>query len=135
MMDNYIPKMRLKCNLCGKEVSGEVPEGTKVLAHIECPECLDRKNRKKTIILGTGNSGPSMEPPPDEPPVETLWRKILEKSKDNPIVRIALINGKLVDMDREEMVMALVLVLIDQHDKLMQDYLKICFNVGTLKKQ
>jgi hypothetical protein len=31
--------MRIKCNICGKDVSTEVPEGTVVRAWIECPEC------------------------------------------------------------------------------------------------
>jgi hypothetical protein len=32
--------MTLKCNVCGKPVSTEVPDGTVVMAFIECPECI-----------------------------------------------------------------------------------------------
>ena len=42
--------MRLKCNCCSKAVSTEVPDGTVVRAHIECPECI--KNRSNGFIVG-----------------------------------------------------------------------------------
>ena len=32
---------RLKCYICGKEVSTPIPEKTVVRAWIECPECTD----------------------------------------------------------------------------------------------
>ena len=31
--------MRIKCNLCSKPVSSEVPENTVMRAWVECPEC------------------------------------------------------------------------------------------------
>ena len=40
--------MKIKCNICGKEVSTSVPEGTVIMASIECPECLEKIHKKKT---------------------------------------------------------------------------------------
>lgn len=35
--------MRLKCHLCAKSVSTEVPTHTTVRAFIECPECMSKR--------------------------------------------------------------------------------------------
>lgn len=33
--------MKIKCNLCGRPVSTEIPDDTVVRAWIECPECVE----------------------------------------------------------------------------------------------
>lgn len=35
--------MKIRCNLCGKSVSTEVPSTTVIRAWIECPECTESK--------------------------------------------------------------------------------------------
>ena len=37
--NDKLPKVRLKCSVCGKEFWGEFPEGKPI-----CPECLRKKN-------------------------------------------------------------------------------------------
>jgi ribosome-binding protein aMBF1 (putative translation factor) len=38
--------MKIKCNICGKDVSTEVPDGTIIRASVECPECLFKYDEK-----------------------------------------------------------------------------------------
>jgi len=35
--------MKLKCMICGKEISTEVPDDTIVRGFIECPECIEKE--------------------------------------------------------------------------------------------
>ena len=40
--------MRIKCNVCGKSVSTEVPDETVIRAWVSCPECIE-----KDVSIGT----------------------------------------------------------------------------------
>ena len=42
--------MRLKCGVCGKPVSTEVPDGTIVMAFIECPDCIDKDDEAIDVV-------------------------------------------------------------------------------------
>ena len=35
--------MRIRCNVCGKSVSTEVPDETIIRAWVECPECIEKE--------------------------------------------------------------------------------------------
>lgn len=39
--------MKLRCSQCGKVVSTEVPDGTVVMAFIQCPDCIRKNDSKK----------------------------------------------------------------------------------------
>jgi len=42
--------MKILCGRCQKSVSTEVPEKTIVMAWIECPDCLRKKNKNRSDI-------------------------------------------------------------------------------------
>lgn len=41
--------MKIKCNTCGREVSGELPDGTAIDAWIECRVCCIRSTEESTL--------------------------------------------------------------------------------------
>lgn len=43
--------MFLRCHRCGRAVSSELPEGTRVVGWIDCPQCIDVQRMSPPIVI------------------------------------------------------------------------------------
>lgn len=48
--------MVIRCNVCGKPVTQDLPDNTVIRAGVICPECLESYNNGLKIIINIGKN-------------------------------------------------------------------------------